>query len=252
MKPKRCSLTARLASENPVVRRADRRPGLDERAEADLAKILSLPPTTVGADTEAPRRRVVFRAWRVALVGASVVVLAASGIAAASQLGLFDFREFPPPADVQGEAIRTGPRWVIASGSTDRLGWRLIAYRSSKGVCVGLEFAGESRAASTTCGTSTLKGDVAFPTADYLGLGTNRTWFYGPVSTRATRVALTLVDGRTLLAKVFPSPKGFALGHGLYLTSVDGQAATADRGNQPVAVVAAYDEAGEVIARLRR
>ena len=252
MKRKRSHLTARLASANPVVRPAGRRRGLDERAEADLAKILSLPPNALGADTEAPRRRVAFRGRRLALAGAFAVVLAASGIAAASQLGLFDFRDFPPPADVSGEAVRTGPREVIASGSTNRIGWRLIGFRSSKGVCVGLEFAGEARAASTTCGGGTLRGEVGFPTADYLGLGTNRTWFYGPVSTRATRVALTLVDGRRLPAKVFPSPKGFALGHDYYLTSVAGPVATADQGSQPVTAVAAYDDAGALVGRLRR
>jgi hypothetical protein len=252
MKSKRDELIERLAATNPVVRAPDKRSRLDERAEADLETILSLPADTASPHTRSLTMRRASRARRLAFAAALVVVLAASGIAAAAQLALFDFRDFPAPEDVTGEPVRTGPREVIAAGRVNQLRWRFVGYESTKGLCIGLEFAGEASAASTTCGMPKFEAGVGFPTADYIGTGTNRTWFYGPVSRQATRVVLTLADSRSLGASVVPSPRQFALDYNFYLASVAGGVSTPERGAPPVTAIVAYDAAGAVIDELRR
>lgn len=251
MRRKRDELTEDLAAANPIPRSAVEKRHLDERARADLNRIVSLPADRVGARSSptmsrTPRRR------RLALTAALVVVLAASGIAAAAQLGLFSFREFPRPADVPGEPIRVGPRHVIAAGRVDELGWRLVGFESTQGICIGLEVAGEARAASTTCRIRSFEEGISLPTADYLGTGTDRTWLYGAVSRRATRVVLTLADGRRLQARVLPTPERLGLGSDLYLANVAGRISTAEDGAPPVTAAVAYDQAGVPIDEARR
>lgn len=250
MRRKRDELIEDLAAANPAERPPDEQ-RLDERAQADLDRILSLPPDPVGAGSSLPKRRTPLRR-RLALAAGFAVVLAASGIAAAAQLGLFDFREFPRPADVRGEPVRIGPRHVIAAGRVDRLGWRLVAFESTQGLCIGLEVAGEARAASTTCRMPTSEEGIGLPTADYLGTGTDRTWLYGTVSRRATRVVLTLADGRRLQARMLPPPERLGLSYDLYLANVAGRISTAEDGAPPVTAAVAYDQAGVRIDQARR
>lgn len=208
----------------------------DPRADAVLTAIVASP-----VEALPPRGR----SRRLALALALVVVLVGGSVATAALV--FDFRDFPPPADVVNEPRRLGPKYVVTRGVADGLAWRLVTYRSTRGLCSGVEVAGTARAAAAACGQPP-NAAVSLPTVDYIGVGANRTWLYGRVTPRATRVTLTLADGRHFTAATYRAPAALALPFRFYVATVAGGVRRPRRDAPAVVAVVARDAAGLVVA----
>jgi hypothetical protein len=185
------------------------------------------------------------RDWRRAsIVAVALIVIAVPSLAiGATAL----FREFPRPDDVRDEPVRIGPREEIATGQAGDVHWRLVAFRSDRGLCVGLDFGGALQASSASCGARR-PAAVSAPTVDYIGRGANRTWFYGTAAKRAANVILVLRNGARIAAPIYPSPQSLALPFDFYVATVPGAVASA-AGGSPVRLVIALDEAGRAIGR---
>jgi hypothetical protein len=158
------------------------------------------------------------------------------------------FREFPRPSDVRGEPVRLGPRETVAAARIGDIHWRLVAFRSDRGLCVGLDFGGRVQASSASCGIHRLVGLVDGPTVDYIGTGANRAWFYGRVAKRVHEVVLVLADGRRLDAATFASPESLALPFNFYVATAPGGVASG-QDDKTVRAVLALGENGNVIGR---
>ena len=234
---RRRDVLPRLVRDDPE---AHVRPGeVDERGERILETILAT-PLEASRGPRAKRRRLAASA---AIALATVVLLGGAGIAAA-RLSLFDFRPFPRPADVADEPRRTGAKEVVTAGVEPGVAWRLVAYRSTRGLCYGVEAAGAVRAAAAACGVPDVRSRLSLPTADYIGGAVDRTWLYGRVSTRATRVTLTLADGRRVDASVVPAPRSLQAPFAFYIATLDGAIARSERDTPSVVRVRAYDVGG--------
>ena len=234
---------ARVARANPAPRLA--REDVDEPGERILETILATPPDAAdGGRTRRPRPLV-----KAAVVATAVVLVAGAGVAAA-RLSLFDFAEFPRPADVANEPRRIGPKEIVTAGQEGDLGWRLVAYRSTRGLCIGVEVAGAARAASAGCGVPDPRSRLSLPTADYIGGGVDRTWLYGRVTRRATRVTLVLADGRSVDAAVVQAPHSLNLPFAFYVVTVGGAAAGEPGDAAPIARADAY-RSDDLIATAR-
>lgn len=135
------------------------------------------------------------------------------------------FRDFPPPSDLPPgvEPVRIGPKHVLTSGEVAGVFWRLVAYRSTKGLCLDVDLAGKVSGSGGGCGFGPFRGAVEMPiTRDHLALGIDRTWLVGRVSVKATSVALVLSDGRQIEARTYEAPSALRLSHAFYLAVAPG------------------------------
>ena len=164
-----------------------------------------------------------FRGRRRTLAWALAAVLAiAVPVAVGSSIY---FRDFPPPSDLPAgvEPVRIGQKQVLTSGEVAGVFWRLVAYRSTKGLCLDVDLAGKVSGSGGGCGFGSFRGAVEIPiTRDHLALGIDRTWLVGRVSLRATSVILVLSDGRQIEAQTFDSPPALRLSHAFYLAVAPG------------------------------
>ena len=185
------------------------------------------------------------RDWRrVSVVAVAALLLAAPATVGATVL----FREFPRPSDVRDEPVPVSPRETVAAGRVDDVRWRLVAFRSDRGLCVGLDFAGAVQSSSASCGVHRLAGLVGQPSVDYIGRAANRTWLSGLAAKRVDQVVVVLAGGRRVGARTYAGPRSLALPFDFYVATVPGRLASAD-GNARVRLLIALDERGEVIGR---
>lgn len=186
------------------------------------------------------------RDWRrVSAVAVAALLLVVPAVAIGASVL---FREFPRPSDVRGEPVRLGPRETIAAARIGDLHWRLVAFRSDRGLCVGLDFGGRVQASSSSCGIQRLVGLVDGPTVDYIGGGANRAWFHGRVAKHVHNVVLVLADGRHLEAATYASPESLALPFDFYVATAPGGVASG-QDDATVRAVLALDEDRNVIGR---
>jgi hypothetical protein len=140
---------------------------------------------------------------------------------------------------VANEPRRIGPKEIVTAGQEADLAWRLVAYRSTRGLCIGVEVAGAARAASAGCGVADPRSALSLPAADYIGGSVDRTWLYGRVTRRARRVTLALADGRSVDAAVVQGPHSLKLPFA-YVATVAGAAAGEPGDAAPIARADAY------------
>lgn len=215
-----------------------------------------VPQSGRGGDWEAvvrdarPRERFLFRGRRRTLAWVLAGVLAiAVPVAVASTIY---FRDFPPPSDVPPgvEPVRIGPKHALTSGEVAGVFWRLVAYRSTKGLCLDIDFAGRVSASGGGCGFGPFRDAVEAPiNRNHLALGVDRTWLVGRVSAEAASVTLVLSDGRQIEARTYESPSALRLPHAFYLAVVPGSFVGPSDSPSIVEAIA-KDERGHEIARV--
>lgn len=189
----------------------------------------------------AGRRR---RLPRRSLALAALAVLVLSLVGAGYGLGLSFWDQYGDP-----NSRRLGERVEVAAED----GWSLQAWRTTRGICLGLAVNDEPRFSG--CGMPVVGAppDTMFPKerpthligylAGYTGVDNPRLFVTGPVAKSVARVEVELTDGRRLEAKVFAAPEDLASGLRFYVVEAS-DPLEAGLGRNPVRALRAYDAAG--------
>jgi hypothetical protein len=187
------------------------------------------------------RRR---RVPRRSLVLAALAVLVLSLVGAGYGLGLSFWDQYGDP-----NSQRVGERVEVAAED----GWSLQAWRTTRGICLGLSVDEEPRFSG--CGMPVVGApeDTVFaqppPThligylAGYTGEDSPRLFVTGPLSPSVAGVEVELTDGRRFEARVFHAPEELESSLRFYLVEPS-DPPEAGPGRPPVRALRAYDAAG--------